>query len=53
MFQNFLVSKSIRDKRVGLVSRFPVKLFCLTKPKKLEYDPLYFINVLVSKNFKD
>ena len=39
-FRNFLVAKKFMDKREGEVSRFPLKIFCLTLPKNAVGEPL-------------
>ena len=38
-FRKFLVAKKFMDKRVGEVSRFPSKVFCLTVPKHIIEEP--------------
>ena len=38
-FRKILVAKKFMDKRVGEVSRFPSKVFCLTVPKHIIEEP--------------
>ena len=38
-FRKILVAKKFMDERVGEVSRFPPKVFCLTEPKHIIEEP--------------
>ena len=51
-FTKFLLSKNIKDKRVGGGKVFHVNLsfFCLTVPKNFVEEPFYFIQILWDRN---
>ena len=50
-FRKLPLAKKFMDKREGEVSRFPLKIFCLTVPKKFVGEPFRVSLIRVSKNF--